>query len=381
MKIIVISYNTARYLYRFRLEIILELLRRGHKVVTVAPRDEYSDKLASLGCVVYDIKMSSRGANPFVDLVTFIMYYKIYSRIKPDLALHFTLKPNIYGTLAAQFNHVKSINMITGLGTAFVSHSWMTKMVEVLYKFSQRSAEKILFQNFDDLKLFIDRGLATAEKARVIPSSGVNLSEFSLAPHRKKQTPIFLMVCRMIRDKGVLEFVNAARQLKSEYPNVRFQLLGQLNVDNRTAISKDQMDGWVAEGVVEYLGESEDVRTYIDQADCLVLPSYREGLSKILLEAAAMGRVVIASNVPGCRELVDDGISGYLCEPKNVCDLVSKLKLVLSLSSNDLIRMGLNGRIKIEREFDSKVIVAKYLAEIDEVLVKNNFKQTSKIVK
>ena len=367
-KTIVISYNTARYLYRFRIGIVRALIERKHKVVVVAPWDEYSLKLRDLGCDVYDIKMDNKGSHPLADARTLLAYRKIYRQIQPDLALHFTIKPNIYGTLAARSLGVPCINMVTGVGTAFIQESWLTRIVERLYKISQGWPHKVFFQNMDDLGLFINRGLVQTGNTELLSSSGVNLSLFSAAPPANNAAPIFLLIGRMLKDKGVVEFVEAARLVKARHPDVRFQLLGQLDVVNRTAISREQMDSWVTERVIEYLGETDDVRPYIAQADCVVLPSYREGLSKTLLESAAMARPIVATDVPGCREVVDDEVSGYLCEVKNKDDLANKLERMLMLSSEQRAEMGRKGREKMQREFDEQIIIRRYLDVIDEIV-------------
>jgi glycosyltransferase involved in cell wall biosynthesis len=368
MKTIVISYNTARYLYRFRIGTVRALIERKHKIVVVAPWDDYSLKLRDLGCDVYDIKMNNKGSNPLADARTLLAYRKIYRTIRPDLALHFTIKPNIYGTLAARSLGVPCLNMVTGVGTAFINDSWLTRFVEILYRLSQSWPHKVFFQNMDDLGLFINRGLVQSGKTEILSSSGVDLSLFSSAPPANNAAPIFLLIGRMLRDKGVVEFVEAARLLKTRHPDVRFQLLGQMDVVNRTAILREQMDRWVADGVVEYLGETDDVRPYIAHADCVVLPSYREGLSKTLLEAAAMARPIVATDVPGCREVFNDGVSGYLCKVKNIDDLANKLERMLMLSSEQRAEMGRKGRDKMQREFDEQIIIRRYLEVIDEIV-------------
>jgi glycosyltransferase involved in cell wall biosynthesis len=302
------------------------------------------------------------------DARTLLAYRKLYRKIQPDLALHFTIKPNIYGTFAARSLGVPCINMVTGVGTAFIHDSWLTRIVEILYKQSQAWPYKVFFQNMDDLGLFIKRGLVPAEKVERLSSSGVNLSQFVATPSANNIAPIFLLIGRILKDKGVVEFVEAARLLKMRYPDARFQLLGQLDVVNRTAISREQMAIWCAEGVVEYLGETDDVRPYVAQADCVVLPSYREGLSRTLLEAAAMARPIVATDVPGCREVIDDGQSGFLCKVRDVDDLADKLEYVLKQSGEQRAEMGQRGREKMQREFDERIIIRRYLEVIEEAM-------------
>lgn len=368
MKTIAIAYNTARYLYRFRIGVVRSLIERKYKVAVIAPWDDYSFRLRDLGCDVYDIKMDNKGSNPLADAGTLLAYRKMYRTIQPDLALHFTINPNIYGTLAARSLGVPCINMVTGLGTAFVRVSWLTAIVEKLYKLSQSWPRKVFFQNRADLDLFTGRGLVSIEKTELLSSSGVDLSRFAAAPPANNRAPIFLLIGRMLKDKGVVEFVDAARRVKARRPDARFQLLGQMDAANRTAISREQMEMWRSEGSVEYLGETDDVRPYIAHADCVVLPSYREGLSRTLLEAAAMARPIVATDVPGCREVVDDGVSGYLCKVRNTDDLAEKLERMLMLSCAQRALMGRKGREKMEREFDEKIIIRRYLEVIDEIV-------------
>ena len=369
LKKIVISYNTAQYLYRLRFSTILGLLERQYKVIVIAPWDDYSQKLQDFGCEVYNIKMDNKGANLFADAMTLLEYRKLYHKLQPDLALHFTIKPNIYGTLAARSLGVPCINMVTGLGTAFVLDSWLTRIVEQLYKFSQTWPHKVFLQNMDDMRLFIDRGLVPKGKAELLPSSGINLENFAATPPAKNSAPIFLLIARMLKDKGVVELVEAARMIKARHSQVRFQLLGPLNVENRTAILPDQMDAWIQEGVIEYLGETHDVRPYIADSACVVLPSYyREGLPRSLLEACAMARPIITTDNVGCRDIVDDGENGYLCKVKDPVDLANKIERMLMLSSKQLADMGHKGREKMQREFDERIIVKRYIEVVEEAI-------------
>lgn len=371
MKTVALSSNTTWYLYNFRIGTIRALIERHFRVVIIAPWDEFSLRLRALGCEVYDIEMDNKGSSPLADVKTFLAYRKMYRTLQPDLALHFTIKPNIYGALAARSLGLPCVNMVSGLGTAFIRESWLTRIVEQLYKLSQSWPHKVFFQNMDDLGLFVERGLVSAEKAERVPGSGVNLAQFVAAPPANNAATVFLLIARMLRDKGVVEFVEAARLVKARHPQIRFQLLGQLGVANRTAILREQVEGWVAEGVVEYLGETDNVMPYIAAADCIVLPSYREGISRILLEASAMARPIVATDVTGCREVVDDGVSGYLCKVKDPMDLADKLECMLSQSREQRAEMGRKGREKMQREFDEQIVIRRYLEVINEIVNPN----------
>ncbi len=369
LKKIVIAYNTARYLYRLRIGILQGLIERQYKVIVVAPQDEYSQRLEALGCEVYDINMDRKGSNLYRDLLTLLAFRKLYSKLQPDLALHFTIKPNIYGTLAARSLGIPCINMVTGLGTAFIKDSLLTRLIEHMYKFSQAWPHTVFLQNMDDIRLFLERGLVTKEKAVLLPSSGIDLQKFAATPLPENSAPIFLLIARMLKDKGVLEFVEAARAIKTKQPNVRFQLLGPLGVENRSAIFPTEMDAWVKEGIVEYLGETDDVSPFIANSTCVVLPSfYREGLPRALLEAAAMARPIITTDNVGCRDIVDDGENGFLCKIKDSVDLTGKIERMLMMSTNQRADMGRKGREKMEREFDEKNIVKRYLDVVEDAI-------------
>lgn len=375
MKKIILSANTAWTLYNFRKSIICALIERHFKVIAVAQQDEFSASLRKLGCEVYGIRMDSKGSNPFADAITYLDYRHIYRALQPDLILHFTIKANIYGTLAARSLGVPCVNTVTGLGTAFIQSPWlMRRIVEFLYKRSQLWPHKVFFQNMDDLEMFVQRGLVPAEKAGRLPGSGVNLAQFTPAPPPKNPALVFLLIGRMLKDKGVVEFVEAARLVKARHPQARFQLMGQLGVANRTAISREQVEEWVAEGAVEYLGETDNVIPYIANADCIVLPSYREGTSKVLLEAAAMARPIVTTDVTGCRETINDGETGYLCKVKDPADLANKLERMLTLSPERRAEMGRKGREKIQREFDEQIVIRRYLEVIDKIVKQEKVK-------
>lgn len=365
---VALSSNTAWNLYNFRRGLLQSFIERGWQVFILAPQDECAAALVEMGCMVVDCPMDNKGTHPVHDVATMITYWRLYRDIKPDMALHYTIKPVIYGTLAARALGIPCINTITGLGTAFIRETWLTRVVESLYRLSQRWPARVFFQNPDDQALFLKRRLVSPAVAERLPGSGVDLSRFGYSPMPQEQAPVFLLIARMLWDKGVGEFVQAARLVKAVYPAARFQLLGQVGVENRTAIQRSQVEAWVGEGVVEYLGETDDVRPFINKAHCVVLPSYREGTPRTLLEAAAMGRPVIATDVPGCREVLDDGVTGFLCRVKDPQDLAEKITQFLGLGSADRDSLGRAGRAKMEREFDERIVVARYLQAIDSIL-------------
>ena len=368
LNILIVS-NTSWYLYNFRLGLIGLLLERGYQVYIVAPEDDFSCKLEKKGCNHIHLEMDNKGINPISDLMLKRRLSEIYGDITPDLILHYTIKPVIYGSIAAGKLGIPFINNITGLGTAFIKNNWVTWFVKRLYRLSQNNADHIYFQNTDDRELFIREKLIPENVPHeVTPGTGINIDHFNVRPSPESTSVTFLLIARMLGDKGVGEFVEAARQIQSELSDVCFQLLGFLDVINRTAISHRQMQIWTEEGIIEYLGETNDVRPYICKVDCVVLPSYREGLPRTLLEAASMGRPIITTDVTGCREVVEHGVNGYLCKARDADDLAHKMKDMLQLSPHERREMGLMGRKKIEESFDEKIIVQKIVNRIESVL-------------
>lgn len=361
---IAISSNTAWSVYNFRIGLIQSLLASGETVVVLAPEDDYSQRLRELGCRVIDFSMDNKGSNPVRDAGLLLAYRRVYRQLRPRIVLHYTIKPVIYGALAARSLGIPYVSTITGLGTAFIRDGWLTRVVENLYRVSQRKACQVFFQNNDDLALFRQRRLVPMARVQRLPGSGVNITRFAVTP-LPEGDPCFLMIARLVKDKGVVEFVEAARQVKQRYPLARFQLLGQVGVVNRTAISRDELNAWLAEGVVEYLGETDDVRPFIEQARCVVLPSYREGVPRSLLEGAAMARPLITTDAPGCRDVVDHGVNGYLCKVKDADDLAAKIADFLALPVSEHQRMATASRALVADKFEESIVVEQYLAAID----------------
>ena len=368
-KKIAIVLNTSWNIYNFRLGLIRALKDAGNEVVVIAPYDKYSDILSE-EFEYHDIKINNKGTNPKEDIKTTIDFYKLYKKIKPDIVLHYTIKPNIYGTIACSILGIKTINNIAGLGTLFIKQNFVTKIAKWLYKYSQSKADKIFFQNSDDFEMFTSEGLVTKHKCDVLPGSGVDTNKFIPIDFESGDNTFrFLLIARMLWDKGLGEYVEAARIIKKKYPSVEFQLLGFLDVINKSAISKEQMQQWVDEGLVNYLGVSDDVKVQIAKADCIVLPSfYREGTPRTLLESASMAKPIITTDNVGCRDVVDDGVNGYLCEVRNAQDLADKMEMMLNLSEDERKLMGEAGRVKMINEFDESIVINKYLKVIKEVL-------------
>jgi glycosyltransferase involved in cell wall biosynthesis len=310
--------------------------------------------------------MSVKGLNPLEDLRIQRQFSQIFKSERPDAVLSYTIKNNIFGARAAKQANVPFLPNVTGLGTAFLSGKLLQAVSEQLYRRSFDSLPLVFFQNEDDRDLFLDRRLVRADQVRLLPGSGIDLQRFSpAAPPAPSAPPVFLLIARLIRDKGVCEFVEAARRVKARHPSARFQLLGAAESENRSAIGRPTVEAWVAEGVVEYLGTTADVRPAIAAAACVVLPSYREGAPRTLIEAAAMARPVITTDVAGCRAVVDRDVSGFLCEARDPRSLAAAMERFLSLPTVAKHSMGAAGRAKMEREFDQSLVVDAYRAALE----------------
>jgi glycosyltransferase involved in cell wall biosynthesis len=368
---IVICINTAWNLLNFRAGLIKALVAQGHEVVAVAPTDEYAPRLAAFGCRFVPLHMDNGGTHPLRDALLLWRFWQLLRRERPGVFLGYTVKPNVYGSLAAHWLGIPVVNNIAGLGAVFIRDGWLVRVVRALYRVALLRSATVFFQNDDDRQLFIGGRLVHAEATELLPGSGVDLARFTLAPARAavdaNRKFRFLLIARMLRDKGVVEYVEAAKLLSARWPQAEFCLLGFLDAQNPTAISRAEMDHWVATGVVNYLGVSDDVRNEIATADCVVLPSYREGTPRTLLEAAAMGRPIVATDAVGCREVVEDGRNGYLCKVRDAADLAEKMERMLSLTQQQRLEMGLRGREKMEREFDEQIVIGKYLSAIQKL--------------
>ena len=367
IKKILLSSNYAWTIYNFRLPLIRSLTASGYKVSLLTQMDGYDKKIQEEVDNIYPLYISREGINPFVDLRTIFVFLRAIVKLKPDYLILFTIKPVIYGAIAARIMRVPTIIMITGLGTSFISDNWITKVVKLLYRVALKNASIVFFQNVSDRDLFVVERLVKPDIARLSPGSGIDLNKFKYSVPQKNTEISFLLVARMVYDKGIQEYVNAAKTLKKRYPNISFKLLGPLGVQNRTAVPAEQMKVWIKDGVIDYLGETDDVIPHIKTSTCIVLPSYREGTSRVLLEAAALGKPIVATDVPGCREVVENEINGFLCNARDTDDLTEKLNKIINLSIDDKVSMGLKSREKVEKEFCSEIVSELYHQAINEI--------------
>lgn len=359
--------NTAWGMYNFRKPVLEYFLKKGIEVIVITPEDSiFQEQIKSLGCKCITIDMEAKGNNPIKDLNSMWQIREILKQEKPACCFFYTIKPNIYGSLAAASLNIPFIPITTGLGYVFLVNNMVSKIAKLLYKIAFRKAKQVWFLNQDDIEAFRKENLIDANKISLLKGEGIDVNRFEIHPENKEIS--FLLVARMLWDKGVGEFVEAASILKKKYPKVKFQLLGFLGVDNPSAISKEQMDQWIKEGNIAYLGTTKDVRPFLYDASCIVLPSYREGISFSLMEGAAAGKPLVATNAVGCKDIVDDGINGYLCKVKDSEDLAKQMEKIILMSTEERIQMGLRGREKIKNEFSIDIVIDKYEEIIKEIV-------------
>lgn len=366
---VAIVLNTSWNIYNFRMNLVKGLQAAGHEIHTIAPVDDYTPKLTEAGCKHHPVRMDSRGANPVKDLGLIFELYSIYKELKPDIILHYTIKPNVYGTLAASILKIPVVNNVCGLGTAFLKSDLLSVFAKFLYRISFRFSKKVFFQNPDDLKLFLDKKLVPAHTVDLLPGSGIDLNRFKPAAFKRNEKFTFLLISRLITDKGVLEYIGAVKNLRAEGLDARFQILGAIDSEHKRGIKKEVIKEWIDSGAIEYLGTSGDVRNFIHDADCVVLPSYREGTPRTLLEAASSSKPIIATNVPGCKHVVEDKVNGLLCNLKDTNDLADKMRIMAGFDDATLRQMGVKGRQKMEAEFDESIVINKYLGTLTELTI------------
>ena len=362
---IALVLNSSWNLYNFRRGLIEALQQQGHTVVLIAPPDDYSERLQELGYELKTIAMEPGGINPLQDVKLMLRLYRLYRTIRPDAILHFTVKPNIYGTLAARLLRIPTINTVSGLGTVFLKSGWVSFIAQQLYRAAFRFPHRVFFHNPDDYQLFIAQRLISAEQGAVVPGSGIDLTRFAAESYPKKQQPFtFLLIARLLYDKGIEEYALAAQQLQQEGLAATFQLLGAPDTAHPRGIPKTVLNHWIATGIIIHLGTTDDVRPFIAQADAVVLPSYREGLPRTLLEAAAMQKPIVATNTPGCRQVVQDGYNGLLCRVRDAHDLAEKLRRMMRLDEPARQQMGERGRVLVA-QFSEAQVIEHYLQALD----------------
>jgi glycosyltransferase involved in cell wall biosynthesis len=375
---LLLTSNTAWNLAHFRAPILRALLEKGLRVVAAAPTDATAIDLQKMGCQFERLSMSAHGLSPIKDLILLWRYLTLLRRHQPAAILSFTVKPNIYGGIAARLLGVPQLANVSGLGTAFIRGGLLGLLVQKLYKVALRRAQTVFFQNSDDRDFFLARRLVRQHQAALLPGSGVDLQHYApveaenaTAEERAatNQRPfVFLFIGRLLADKGLLELVHAMTLLqadKLQALNACLIILGPDGGTNPSAISPALLAQWRQNPQLEILGPSKDVRPFISIADCVVLPSYREGTPRSLLEAAAMAKPLIATDVPGCRQVVRNNLNGYLCRVRDAHDLARAMGQIIDLSPSARFAMGQASRKVAEVAFDERLVVQRYLDALD----------------
>ena len=361
MKILILSNNDGG-LFHFRRE-LLENLLKEHQIYVSVPYGEYIDNLVELGCEYIPCEFDRRGTNPIGDIKQYSQYKKLINEIKPDVVFTYTIKPNVYGGMACAKSGVPYIANVTGLGTSIMNPSAMQKLSLFLYKMGLRKAHTVFFQNKTNLK-FMQEHKVVGSQCRLLPGSGVNLETNQFEDYPNNDDKIeFLTIGRIMKDKGTDELLKAAEIIKGKHPDVIFTVIGDFDGDE----FKKRITSAHNAGIINYAGTQKDVHSFMKRSHATIHPSYHEGLSNVLLETASSGRPVIATNVPGCKETYDDGVSGIAFEYRNVQSLVDAIERFLSLSHEEKAEMGRQGRKKVEKEFDRNIVIKAYQAVLEEI--------------
>ena len=359
---ILVLTNNIGGLYSFRKEVMKAIVEAGYEVFVSEPDDDERVKFfEEIGCHIIKTVFNRRGINPVEDFRLMLAYRKLIRQLKPHAVLSYTIKPNAYGGIACRLTGIPLLANVTGLGDALENGGLLQKLTVALYRIGISKARCVFFQNETNKAFCESRGIF-GRKTRLLPGSGVNLEY-----HRYQELPPdgiirFLFISRLLRDKGTEEYFQMAKAIKEKYPNTEFQILGWCEGDY-----KEELDALIEKGVVNYLGSTSDVRPFLAKVHCTVMPSYHEGMSNVNLESAANGRPVITTDVPGCRETVNDGETGYLVKPRDDKALIEAVERFLFLPYQDKQKMGRMAREKVEREFDRNIVIKAYLEEIESI--------------
>ena len=369
-KKIALIENHELGVYSIRHELVVELSKRYE--ITVLTEVDDSFKNGDLEGIVKFVDVGKSVLNPLSAVKYNSKLHTALKELKPDVCLTFTIRPAIYGNIVTRKLNIPTISTITGTGPLFESNSISYVVARQLYKRVLKKTKFVFFPNFDDLEAFVERKYIKREQAKRVPGSGVNYDKFTPQATTRSNDGkfIFLYISRLVKDKGVMEFVEAASLLKENYPNAEFHIIGPLWGGNTKSltVTAEELSEWIEKKWIVYHDKQKDVKPFMADADCVVMPSYREGMSNVLLEAASMARPLIATNVTGCRDIVDDGVNGFLCKVRDGKDLAEKMKMMMNLSASEREEMGAKGREKMIREFDKKIVVKTYIEAIDQVV-------------
>lgn len=364
MKKILIIVNHDVVIYNFRKELVESLLYKGHEVIISSPYGERIDDLVAMGCEYIESSIDRHGMKPINEFKLLNHYKKLMRDVKPYLVLTFTIKPNIYGGMAAKKYKIPYIANITGLGTAVEKKSFIQKISISLYKIAFSKIQTVFFQNEENMKFFKDNNIVNNNnKHKLLPGSGVNLEYFQVLDYPNDDTIEFVFISRIMKEKGIDQYIEAAIYITNKYPNTKFHVCGFCEEEYENELSVLQNNG-----VLTYHGMVRDVRQILKRTHCTIHPTfYPEGISNVLLESSACGRPIITTDRSGCREVVDHGNNGYMVKQKNSDDLINKIESFLKLKYEEKKRMGLAGRAKVEQEFDRQIVVNAYNDELNMV--------------
>lgn len=345
----------------FRQELIEKLLEEKYEVYVSFPKSDNVKAFEEKGCHFIDTQMDRHGINPIKDIKIIFKYLKILRNLRPEYVLTYTIKPNVYGGIAARITKTKQIANITGLGTALENNGIIQKVAILLHKIALKKVTCCFAQNTENLK-FLEKHKIAKDKLRLIPGSGVNLEKFSLLEYPKENEQIeFLFISRIMKEKGIDQYLEAAEYIKDKYQNTEFHILGFCEQEYEQKLHELQ-----EKNIINYHGRQDNTIPYLEKASCVIHPTYYpEGMSNVLLEACASGRTIITTNRAGCKEIIDDGVNGYIINEKDTKDLIQKIEKFIKLSNEERKQMGLAGRKKVEKEFDRQTVVEEYLKQIN----------------
>lgn len=376
---IVLTATCGWSVINYRKEVVLYLLEQGYEVHIIAGEDKFLQSLKEMGCFIHAIKITNRGKNLIHDCQLFFSLLNMYRKIRPALIFHYFIKTNIYGSIAASVLKIPSIAVVAGLGYSFSKNNWLQYCVLKLYRLSLRSNYKVWFQNSEDAEYFLREKIVSKEQLTIIPGDGICTNTFK--PVYNKMTVAkpftFIMAVRLLKSKGINYYVKAAKMLQEKGYEVECQLIGPFDINHPDSISMNQLQEWQNNDPIHYCGFTENIKAYLASCDCLVLPTYYpEGTPRSLMEACSMGLPVIATDIKGCRDIIQDGFNGYLCTPKDGLELFHKMEKMLLLQPSERMAMGTNGRNKMIEEYDIKKLLIIYQSAIDSFI---NESQVEKI--
>lgn len=362
MRKVLILVNHDIVIFSLRLELVERLLKEGYSVAIACPRGERVDEFSAIGCEYHEINLTRHGINPLHEVRLLSEYRKLLERVRPDVVFTFSIKPNVYGGLACKKLGIPCFANVTGLGTTLKTKSPVRFVTKPLYRLGLKSANTVFVQNQDNLNYLLEQKMIK-DNYHLLPGSGVSLSRFPYEPYPTDEGPaVLLVIGRITRDKGTDDILSAVHLLRAAKQNVRIRFLGFYDGDYR-----DKVEQALEEGMVEYCGHQNDVQPYLKDCHAVLHASYHEGMANALLEAAASGRPILATRIPGCQEAFEDGVSGFGFEPHSPESLCAAVKNFLALSPEERAEMGKRGREKMEREFDRSIVVDAYLQKLQEL--------------